>query len=142
MRSGVIDNAMLKTAVAWGVIERVPCVIKLLKVPKSVASFYDFDDYERLVEVAQADSATAHLIVLLGGEAGLGCGEMMALEWADVNLAKRQLTVARSEWKGHVPATKGGRVRYVPLAVRLAAALQEARHLKGARCYPTSTAHR
>ena len=31
----------------------------------------------------------------------------MALEWTDVNLAKRQLTVARSEWKGHVTATKG-----------------------------------
>jgi integrase len=60
-------------------------------------------------------------------------GEMMALEWADVNLAKRQLTVARSEWKGHVTATKGGRVRHLPLTVRLAAALQEARHLKGAR---------
>jgi site-specific recombinase XerD len=41
--------------------------------------------------------------------------------------------VARSEWKGHVTATKGGRVRYVPLTVRLENALREARHLKGAR---------
>jgi integrase len=101
-------NVMLKTAVAWGVIERVPCAIKLLKVPKSAASFHDFEDYERLVEAARVDSAMAHLIVLLGGEAGLRCGEMMAMEWADVNLAKRQLTVARSEWKGHVTATKVG----------------------------------
>jgi len=35
---------------------------------------------------------------------------MMALEWADVNLTKRQVSVARSDWKGHVTATKGGRV--------------------------------
>jgi integrase len=126
-------SVMLKTAVAWGVINRVPSVIKLLKVPKSTASFHDFDAYERLVEAARADSATAHLIVLLGGEAGLRCGEMMALEWSDVNLAKRQLTVARSEWKGHVTATKGGRVRHLPLTIRLADALKEARHLKGAR---------
>jgi integrase len=115
------------------VIERVPCAIKLLKVPKSAASFYEFDDYERLVDVARADGTTAHLIVLLGGEAGLRCGEMMALEWADVNVAKRQLTVARSEWKGHVTATKGGRVRHLPLTTRLTDALKEARHLKGAR---------
>src|SRR5262245_10950054 len=27
-------NVLLKTAVAWGVIDRVPCVIRLLKVPK------------------------------------------------------------------------------------------------------------
>jgi site-specific recombinase XerD len=58
---------------------------------------------------------------------------MIALEWADVNLAKRQLTVARSEWKGHVTATKGGRVRHLPLTMRLADALKEARHLKGSR---------
>ena len=61
--------------------------------------------------------------MLLGGEAGLRCGEMMALEWTDVDLAKRQLTIERSDWKGHVTSTKGGRVRYVPMTVRLAQAL-------------------
>lgn len=51
----------------------------------------------------------AHLVVLLGGEAGLRCGESMGLEWSDIDFAKRQLTVARSEWKGHVTMPKGGR---------------------------------
>jgi integrase len=57
----------------------------------------------------------------------------MALEWSDVDLGKRQLCVQRSDWKGHVTATKGGRVRYVPLTIRLATALREHRHLRGAR---------
>jgi len=57
----------------------------------------------------------------------------MALEWSDVDLAKRQLRVERSDWKGHVTSTKGGRVRYVPLTARLAAGLKEHRHLRGAR---------
>ena len=60
-------------------IARVPCAIKLLKAPKGEASFYDFDEFERLVKAAQSDSLT-QLLVLLGGEAGLRCGEMMALE--------------------------------------------------------------
>ena len=38
----------------------------------------------------------------------------------DVDLTKGRLCVARSEWKGHVTAPKGGRVRYVPLTSRLA----------------------
>jgi integrase len=105
---------VLRTAVEWGVIPRVPCAIKLLKAPKGAASFYDFDEFERLVKAAQAEQP-ATLLVLLGGEAGLRCGEMMALEWRDIDLAKRQLTVARSEWKGHVTATQGGRVRHLPL---------------------------
>jgi integrase len=79
---------------------RLPCTIRLLPIPKPSASFHDFDDYERLVEAARATDARALLIVLLGGEAGLRCGEMMALEWSDVNLRKRQLCVPRSDWKG------------------------------------------
>ena len=43
------------------------------------------------------------------------------------------MRIERSEWKGHVTATKGGRLRYVPLTIRLATALREHRHLKGPR---------
>lgn len=125
-------SVVLRTAVEWGVIARVPCSIKLLKAPKSEASFHDFDEFERLVDVARSE-ALALLVVLLGGEAGLRCGEMMALEWADIDFAKRQLTVARSEWKGHVTMPKGGRIRYVPLTRRLSEALRVARHLRGQR---------
>jgi integrase len=125
-------SVVLKTAVEWGAIGRVPCSIRLLRTPKSAASFYDFDEYERLVEAARVDSQT-YLAVLLGGEAGLRCGEIMALEWTDVDLHKRQLCVARSEWKGHVTMPKGGRLRYVPLTKRLTDALRDARHLRGPR---------
>jgi integrase len=125
-------NKLLKTAVEWDALDRMPCSIRLLPLPKVSAAFHDFDDLERLVSAAKCDP-NAYLAVLLGGEAGLRCGEMMALEWSDVDLAKRQLRVERSQWKGHVTATKGGRVRHVPLTKRLAAALKEHRHLRGPR---------
>jgi integrase len=125
-------SVVLRTAVEWGVIGQIPCSIKLLKAPKSEASFHDFDEFEQLVDVARSE-ALALLIVLLGGEAGLRCGEIMALEWTDIDFAKRQLTVARSEWKGHVTMPKGGRIRYVPMTRRLTEALREARHLRGPR---------
>ena len=50
-----------------------------------------------------------------------------------MDLGKRQLCVARSDWKGHVTVPKGGRLRYVPLTKRLADALGQARHLRGKR---------
>src|SRR5712692_6866714 len=101
-----------------GVIERIPCTIRLLRVPKPSAGFYDFDEYERLVTAAKMLDQNAYLIALLGGEAGLRCGEMIALEWGDVDLGKRQLCVQRSEWRGHVTVPKGGWLRYVPLTAR------------------------
>ncbi len=100
-------------------------------MPKPSATFHDFGTYERLVDAARTTDAQTHLVVLLGGEASLRLGEMIALEWTDVDLAKRQLCVQRSDWNGQVTTPKGGRLRYVPLTIRLAAALRDHRHLKG-----------
>ena len=125
-------NVLLKTAVEWQVISQMPCTIRLLPVPKSSSTTYhDFGDYGRLVKQAQAADARTYIAVLLGGEAGLRCGEMLALEWPDVDLPKRQLCVQRSDWNGHITAPKNGRLRYIPLTVRLATALRAHRHLRG-----------
>lgn len=126
-------NVLLRKAVEWDVIERMPCAIRLLPVPLPSPRFHDFEAFERLVSAAERLDARTHLLVLLGGEGGLRLGEMMALEWRDIDLQKRQITVERSDWKGHVTTTKGGRVRYVPMTVRLAAALMRHRNLRGKR---------
>ena len=71
--------------------------------------------------------------MLLGGEAGLRCGEMIALEWTDVDLGNRKVCIRRSDWNGQATTPKGGRLRHVPLTRRLTAALSEHRHLRSAR---------
>jgi integrase len=124
-------NVLLKKAVEWNVIDRVPCTIRLLRVSKSSTFFYDFEEFERLIVAARATDARAYLLVLMAGEAGLRLGEMAALEWSDIDFVKRQVCVQRSAWKGQIASPKGGRLRYVPLTLRLAAALREHRHLRG-----------
>jgi integrase len=126
-------SVLLKKAVEWDVIDRMPCTIRLLRIPKTSMGFYDFDEYERLVEAAEALDPVTYLIVLLGGEAGLRCGEIIGLERGDVDLSKRQLCIQRSDWRGHVTVPKGGRLWHVPMTARLAAALREHRHLKSQR---------
>jgi integrase len=123
-------STLLKAAVEWSVIERMPCTIRMLKVSKSSVAFHDFDVYERLVEAAFRTDPQTHLIILLGGEAGLRLGEMIALQWPDVDLDKRQLCIQRSDWHGQVTATKNGRLRHIPLTKRLTTALREHRHLR------------
>ena len=107
-------NVLLKTSLEWNVIPKMPCTIRLLPVPTSPAVFHDFDDFECLVSAARETEWQAHLTVLLGGEAGLRCGEMKALEWLDVDLNKRQLCVQRSDWEGHITAPKGGTAPVCP----------------------------
>ena len=77
-------------------------------------------------------------MVLLGGDAGLRCGEIIGLEWGDVDLQARRLTVQRSDWRGHVTVPKGGRSRRLPMTQRLTGALKACRHLRSDRvlCLP------
>jgi len=126
-------NTMLRKAVEWGVIEKMPCTIRLLRVPKRAMKFYDFEEYERLVAAAKQIDHQSYVTVLLGGDGGLRCGEMVALEQTDIDFHKGKVCVERSAWKGQIGMPKGGRLRYVPLTVRLKVALLEARHLRGPR---------
>jgi integrase len=113
-------------------------VAPLLANPKKTMGFHDFEEYEHLLTVAQKRSRDAYLMVLLGGDAGLRLGEIVALEWGDVDLRARRLTVQRSDWCGHVTVPKGGRSRRLPMTERLTSGLKVSRHLRSprVRCSP------
>lgn len=126
-------NTPLKAAVRWGVVPHLPCVIELLKTTSKSVPFYEQAEYERLVEAAAQIDPRIELAVLLGGDAGLRCGEIIALEQTDVDLRRGILHVRRSEWEGHLTLPKGGRERQVNMTKRLATALAANRHLRGDR---------
>ena len=130
-------GSMLRRAAEWGVIQRVPRV-RFLRVPPSTPPFYDFAEYRRFVEAAGALDPRIEILVLLGGDGGLRRGEMLALEWTDLDFPRRSVHVQRSEWKGQVTAPKGGRSRRVPMTERLAAALQAHRQLRGPKVLYTN----
>lgn len=126
-------NMTLKAAVRWKVIRQVPYRFQLLKRQKSRPRFYDFDQYQWLVEAAEKIDPRIHLLALIGGDAGLRRGEIIALEWTDVDLRRGLLTVERSEWKTKTTETKGMKYRVVPMTKRLLKALTAHRHLRGER---------
>ena len=126
-------SVLLKKGVEWGLIDRVPCVIKLVRTPKCAPRFHDFGEYKQLVAAATAIDEQTTTIVLLGGEAGLRLGEMLALEWRDVDLVNRRICIERSDWRGHVTSPKGGRLRHVLMTKRLLTALRKSRHLRSDR---------
>jgi integrase len=131
-------NTLLKKAVEWGELDKVSCTIKLLANPKKTMGFHDFEEYERLLTAADKRGPDTYLMILLGGDAGLRLGEIVGLEWADVDLRARRLHVQRSDWCGHVTVPKGGRSRRLPMTERLTRALKTSRHLKSGRvlCLP------
>lgn len=125
----VVLSRMLRTAVEWKVIDDAP-QIRLLKVERKARPFYDVTRYERLI--AGATKPEARAAILLAGDAGLRRGELLALDWEDVDLVRRVLIVRRSRVQGITGTTKGNAARHVPMTELLHAALDALPKRKGA----------
>lgn len=126
-------SVTLREAVNWGVIDVLPCHVRLLKVQSAPPEFYDFDQYQWVLDAAAALDPRCRAMVLLGGDAGLRRGEIIGLEQTDLDFRRKLVTIQRSVWRGDVTATKGMEARVVPMTDRLRAALVAIRHLRGDR---------
>ena len=109
----------------------MPCKIKLDKVDGQKApTFYEVEAYSRIAKAAaEMADPRALAIVVLGGEAGLRVGEMMALKWSDVNYRARRLTIRASVYQRTVAerfedVVKGGLEKPIPMSKRLVASLR------------------
>ncbi|MCB9703087.1 MAG: site-specific integrase [Myxococcales bacterium] len=123
-------STILKSAIEWQVIDAMPRVRKLKKQPQRF-EFYDEATYEHLVECTEHTDPRSRLVVLLGGDAGLRAGEMLALRWEHCDLDRGVLRVEENAWCGHVGTPKGNRSRQVVMTDRLRDALAEHRREHG-----------
>jgi integrase len=115
-------SSILAMAAEWGIIEKAPR-IRLVKVAKRAMPFLPLEHYDRLIDGARKVGPKALALVLLGGDAGLRRGEIIALEWGDVDLDRRVLICRRSEVLKKVGETKGLAERMVPITAELLRAL-------------------
>jgi integrase len=126
--------------------------IELVKVSSASPGFYEFEDYARLVEASSRIGTRELLVVLLGGDAGLRRGEMMALRWTDVDFRRGQLRIEQAAWRRSkreaaeanapqwtVGAPKSGLGRIVAMTHALRDALLKHRHLRGAHVLTLDT---
>lgn len=123
----------LRCAVEWGELDKMPCQIRLLQLADQSFRWYEVHDYRRLVDAAKKVGPRVHLLVLLAGSAGLRRGEIIALKWTDLDLARRTIHLERAIWRKHEGTPKGGRGRPIDMTPELAEALAEHRHLQGER---------
>ena len=128
-------SKLLKVAVDWKELALMPVSVKMVKAPDPELPFYDFEEFEQLVEGAGKAGADVLAFVLLAGEAGLRRGEIIALERSDIDFKRNQITVRQSDWQGQIDTPKSGKTRRVPMTARLGVALQAIRHLRGPRAF-------
>lgn len=117
-------KCMLNRAVKLGALDRLPVEVDVPRRVRGEPVAYTPRETAALVEAATNEGPMALAAVLLGLDGGLRRGEILALQWADVDLERRTLTVRRTLVQGELgTTTKGHSEETIGLTRRLVAAL-------------------
>jgi integrase len=125
---------LLVVAKKRGLIAAVP-EIEWLKVSRPDFDFLSFEEAGRLL--AAVDPGW-HCMVITAMKTGLRQGELIALQWQDIDLVGGLLRVRRSAVRGVIGVPKSGKGREVPLGDEVLAALKAERHLRGPLVFCTA----
>jgi integrase len=104
-------STCLKTAVEWDIIKSIPR-IKRLRVTPNKFDYLSEEEAEQIL--AQADGQIKEMIFFCL-KTGVRFGELIALDWNDIDFQEKQITVRRSIVRGIMGSTKSNKIRYIPL---------------------------
>ncbi len=102
----------LNTALEWNVIDKVPKIKKLKVAPQK----YDFLTATESQQLLANSAGILHEMILLALKTGVRLGELIALEWCDVDFEEKILTVQQAIVRGRLGSTKSNKIRHIPLA--------------------------
>jgi integrase len=111
----------LRSATEWGHLAGLPR-LRFLPIRPAPVDFLTDDECHGLL--ADRTEPFWRTMILVALRTGLRQGELLGLEWRDVDLGRRSLVVARSIVYGIVSSPKSNRIRQVPLTSDLVGALQ------------------
>ena len=123
-------SSMLETAKCWGYVSQQIAYANLV-LPcdevKSEARFFTLEQVGKIIAAAPEPFKTMFLVLVM---TGMRAGEMLGLQWTDIDFEKGLIHIRRSAWYGQTQSVKSKTsAAPVPLPVPLAVALQRYKEL-------------
>jgi integrase len=119
-------SSVLSTARDWGYVCSPIDVNKLRLPPRSArfeAPHFTLDQLQKILSIAEEPWRTLYCILTMEG---LRAGEVLGLQWPDIDLERELLHVRRSAWYGKVQTVKSQASETVlPIPAALTAILKE-----------------
>jgi integrase len=124
-RANIINagRSVLRSCVDSGLLRDMP---RLPRLPKGGEAVVHPPSAEDVGAILRGAATHVRIALVLCTDAGLRAGEVRGLEWQDVDLQARMLTVRQTIYHGHKDTPKSGHERQVPLTSRLYELLSEA----------------
>ena len=116
-------SSLFSLAKEWGYLQNVPRV----RFPKVPPPRFRFLSLEECLELEAGSTPYWWTMIRLARTSGLRIGELCALEWRQVDLAKGAILVDQAIWRGRVSSPKGNTARLVHLPPKTVEALRQHR---------------
>lgn len=123
----IILNKCLGMAEEWEEINKKPKV-KLLKIQPQK---FDFLTEEEATALLQSSSGWLKEMILIGLQTGLRFGEIIALDWDDLDFSIKKISVRRGVARGIMGSTKSNKIREIPMSNAIAELLIKRYKSKG-----------
>lgn len=125
----ILLNSILNKALKRKLLKEV---LKIEKLPVTTPKirFLDFDEKHRLMHSAEQEPEWFSAIAI-ALNTGLRLGELLGLQWDDIDFKAKRLVVTRSIWQGHIGSPKSNKARVIFLNDSSIKALRQQRHLRG-----------
>jgi len=109
-------SCMFNKAIDWGYLKENPCSkARRLKVPEVELAWYTEEETALFLAACKRRDPTFYGIFLVGFRTGMRLGELLALQWSDLDLETRLIKVLHSYRRGHVGPRKNGKMVPVPM---------------------------
>ncbi len=123
----IILNKCLGTAEEWGVLNRKPKVRPLRVQPQK----FDFLTEEEAAALLQNSEGWLKEMILIGLKTGMRFGEIIALDWEDLDFSTRNINVRHGIARGIKGSTKSNKIRTIPMAGEIAELMMKRYKSKG-----------
>ncbi len=101
----------------------------LLRVPPQQFDYLSPEESELLL--SDRKEPIWHEMILLALRTGMRHGELIGLDWSDIDFSHQMITVRQSIVDGIVSSPKNNRIRYIPMTDELSSALLHRRQKSG-----------
>ena len=115
---------VLNRAVAEKVLESVPLKFEVPRRVRKLPVAYDEQERAALLSAAQSLGPLYVAVVLLGIDGGLRRGEILGLQWTDINVNRGTMVIRHNVVRGKVDVPKGKTEDEIGITRRLVHALE------------------
>lgn len=117
----------LNTALEWNVLDKVPKIKKMQVAPQR----YDFLTETESEQLLQNSDGILNEMILTALKTGVRIGELLALDWSDIDFSEKLLTVRQAFARGRLGSTKSNKIRKLPLTDEVCKILSRKAQRKG-----------